>query len=451
MRPVDFLKNECENLLSVLDQTLRYDYGLEGSREFYEECGQRLKYIQASLELVDPTNAHIVRELAVNLELLSELVCRIERSSLGEYSWPFVEEFKEISKALCTEKRVLKDRVVVRVPNVHVIAEGGLHTYSIYSDANKQLSKRRIFIIEFPRTLKHYVLFHTILGHEMGHAIYNITQIQKELDDIFVENFVKVSPVFKDAPTVVQWLYSEDAPQEVQARLNHLKTVDLIEPEDFFFAYASYDAWLQEFLCDFIGLLMFGPSFLGAVCHLLYSNDPLGRQVNEEHPLTGIRANILLLAAESLGYTEWKFDKSIQPAVDAFWKDVYEKQETDPWFKVISKEAVKVTVDKLQAFLASFPKTLYQAPDPENINHLVHQILDRCPPVGYKFTSEGPQYRHVDFRDIIFAGWIAQSQPGSTIKFSDINRLCEHGIMQQVSIKKMLENPKKPEDNKKAA
>jgi hypothetical protein len=57
----------------------------------------------------------------------------------------------------------------------------------------------------------------------------------------------------------------------------------------------------------------------------------------------------------------------------------------------------------------------------------------------------------VDFRDIIFAGWIAQSQPGSTIKFSDINRLCEHGIMQQVSIEKMLENPKKSEDNKKAA
>ena len=94
MKPVDFLKNEADNLQFVLDQTLRYDYGLDGSREFYEECCARLKHIESELKTIDATDVEVVCEVAKYIDDLSELICRIERSSLGEYSWPFVEEFK---------------------------------------------------------------------------------------------------------------------------------------------------------------------------------------------------------------------------------------------------------------------------------------------------------------------------------------------------------------------
>ncbi len=352
MRPVDFLKNECKNLLSVLDQTLRYDYGLEGSRVFYEECGNRLKHISVSLGKIDQDDFVDISELAEDLESLSTLVCRIERSSLGEYSWPFVEEFKRISQSICTISREFKDHPPVKiVPNVHVIAEGGLNAYAIHSDPNKEISEHQIIIIEFPRTLKHYVLFHTILGHEMGHAIYGLPNIQTPLSEIFVNNFVKQSKIFESEGKVVQWLYAQAAPEDVRAQLTHLLATDEIGKDEFFLYWASYDQWLQEFMCDLIGLLMFGPSFLAALCHLLYTNDPNGTEVNQDHPPTSVRANILLMAAEELGYTKWQFAPDIQGAVDAFWADLNQKKDNGSWFKVVSQRDIGKTIAELKKIL----------------------------------------------------------------------------------------------------
>jgi len=444
MKPVDFLINEAENLQFVLDQTLRYDYGLDGSREFYEECCARLKHIKSELKIIDAADVEVVCEVAKDIDDLSELICRIERSSLGEYSWPFVEEFKEISKEICTE---IRDVGPPRIPKVHVIAEGGLSSYSIYSDPNRELGKRRIFTIVFPRTLKHYVLLHTILGHEVGHAIYNLPKVQGKLDDIFLTHFVTPNKIFKDQKTVVQWLYSANAPEDVRGELNKLEIDHSIGSKDFFFAFASYDSWIQEFLCDFIGLLMFGPSFLAAHTDLLYSSDPNGDGIHDDHPFTALRVNILLTAAEVLGYDQWVFDQRIQSAVNDFWKDLFAKRQTDPWYDIFPKSSIKQTIEHLKEYLATFEGALYPKPAIGEIEKLVTKILDRCPPVGYQYDN-GPQCSHVDFRQIIFAGWIAHAHKSTKVKktkitFSEINRLCEHGIMQQASIKLMLNNKNK--------
>ena len=144
MQAKDFLLSECKNLNSVLQQTLRYEYGLEGSREFYEECEARLAHIEKELTQIANDDFDGLSDSSIELENLSSLICRIERSSLGEYSWPFVEEFKHIAKAVCTEPSSLKPGVP---PKVHVLSEGGLSAYSIYTEPNRSISQKRILTI----------------------------------------------------------------------------------------------------------------------------------------------------------------------------------------------------------------------------------------------------------------------------------------------------------------
>lgn len=436
MKSKDFLLSECKNLGLVLDETLRYEYGLDGSREFYEECDARLQLIKDELNNTDEENSGALSLSFYALESLSALICRIERSSLGEYSWPFVEEFKEISEAVCTEPTSLKPSLP---PKVHVLSEGGLSSYQIDVEANRSFAKKRILTIFFPRTLKHFVLLHTILGHEIGHAIFSFPKFQGELTKILRTNLIDPNDKFCNHDAVVAWLYSSKAPNSAQVYLSLLKTEYRIDPQNFFQSFADYDAWVEEFLCDFIGLLMFGPSFLAALCDLLYSTEPSGAKVGQEHPPTGCRVNMLIVAAQHIGYDQITFDAETKPHVDAFWASIYEKHQNDAWFDVFSEEQIKNTTNAIMGFLSSHAKALYPMPSAQEIKPLVNQIINQIPPVGYRFTTEkGPEHFAIDFRHTLYAGWIAASNTQFPIPFDTVNRLCEHGIMQQRAIKEQI-------------
>lgn len=435
MKSKDFLLNECENLNSVLQQTLRYEYGLEGSGDFYVECGARLDHIKAELNAVAEDNFATLSDLSSMLEALSALICRIERSSLGEYSWPFVEEFKEITKSICTERGGLKQVY----PLIHVLSEGGLGAYQIWAEPNRSIGTKRILTITFPRTLKHFVLLHPILGHEIGHAIFRYAQYQNALSTIILDNLVLPSKNFNSEAATVAWLYDTNAPKGIQLELIVLKNDYGIEAKNFFYNFANFDAWIEEYLCDFIGLLMFGPSFLAALCDLLYSIDPTGMGVGEDHPFTGCRVNMLLVAAELMGYDKLVFDAETQPAVDAFWADLRSKGQSDIWFDLFTKKQISNTLKSLEHFLSSHAKTLYQIPDVEQIQQFLKQLKEPTPPVGYRFDEKiGSICNEVDFRHILYAGWIAAADTKAKIPFDTVNRLCEHGIMQQRAIKLMM-------------
>jgi hypothetical protein len=156
-----FLQQECNNLGSVLEETLRFKYGLEGSKEFFDECQVRLKFISVELSRISDADSVQLQQAAFFLVELSGLISRIERSSVGEYSWPFVEELKRIANAICTEATLTDPNAL---PKIHVLSDGGLDKYAIYTEANRPSSAgKRILTIVFPRSLKHFVLLHSIL------------------------------------------------------------------------------------------------------------------------------------------------------------------------------------------------------------------------------------------------------------------------------------------------
>ncbi|MGC2966207.1 hypothetical protein [Paraburkholderia aspalathi] len=437
MAAKSFLLQECANVKQVLEETLRFEYGAGGSKDFFDECSSRLAFITSEIAAADEAD---FSALGVNQELLldlSKLISRIERSSLGQYSWPFVDELKKIAAAICAED-TLDDTDTP--PMVHVLSEGGLDAYAIYPEEQRPSgSERRILTIVFPRTLKHFVLLHSILGHEIGHAIWRSSKHQNDLRAAVDRAFVASNGRFSSALATTNWLYDAGAPTSVTARLAAFLQQGL--PRDHFFMWANWEAWREEILCDLIGILTFGPSFIAAECQLLYSLDLSGMGIGSQHPPVGCRVNLFLAAARLLGYRTMAFgDKEVQRAFDAFWMDLESRVKADPWFDIFTDAEISAALDGIGAVLEAHPPALFRLPDVPLLEHLSQQLAKGIPPIGFSLGEDfKPRTSAVDFRHILYAGWIA-SHRENPIGFLDLNRLCEHAIMQQRSIEIFTQN-----------
>ena len=106
----------------------------------------------------------------------------------------------------------------------------------------------------------------------------------------------------------------------------------------------------------------------------------------------------------------------------------------DPWFDVLSDAQLSDALGGVSALLQQYPPAGYTHPDVEAVWGLLRSLERAVPPVGFALTAEDePACEHRDFREILYAGWIASVQPGKP-SFDQINRLCEHAIMQQSAI-----------------
>jgi len=424
---------ECLNVRDLLDKTLRFDYGFDGSREFFEECIARLEFITSELNAASETDLNAVETNGGHLNELAGLICRIERSSLGEYSWPFVEELKKIAVATCTEATLHGDKP----PKVYVLADGGLDRYAIYSEKKKPSgSKRLILTIVFPKSLKHFVLFHSILGHELGHAIWHRSKHQQYIKSRVIAVLADPAGIFASPQATARHLYSQSAPQEAK---DFLSRVGFGEAE--LFSNVQWTAWLEEILCDLIGLVTFGPSFVAALCELLYGLTPSGVTFGRSHPLTSWRVNLILKGATLLGYDA--VPESSHPLhndLQAFWSYARGFQKSGTWFDVFSESQIGSVLAAIQELLGRLPPASYGAPTFDALYELLAQLKKQIPPVGFKINERGESVcNSVDFRHITFAGWIASKcNPTAEVPFSLINKLCEHAIMQQRAIDTML-------------
>ncbi|MHA6911098.1 hypothetical protein ACQUJS_22245 [Ralstonia pseudosolanacearum] len=362
---------------------------------------------------------------------MSALVARIERSSLGEYSWPFVDELKKIADVICTEKTIFGDHTP---PKIHVLSDGGLDKYQIYPEQKRPgVHTRRILTIVFPRSLKHFVLLHSILGHELGHAVWRGSEYEGTFQ-VIVNNFASNAPKLKSASDTADWLYSVNAPAEVKGELAALQAKG-VDKANFFLRFANWSAWKEEIACDLIGLMTFGPSFVGALCQLLYSFDPMGKMMGPSHPIIACRVNLMIAAAQRLGWSQVNGKSGTPiPEVETFWQRLIDRRKSDPWFDIAPDSAIDSCIQELQTFLAQQTPSLYNSPTGIELEELIRQLRQRTPPVGFEINADGsPETRAVDFRHILYAGWICADCIDG-ISFADVNRLCEHAIMQQRAI-----------------
>lgn len=427
MTPKAFLLQECRNVAALLDQTLRHEYGLDGSQDFYDECVTRLKFIEGQISAA--IDADALGQWGVELNDLSKLICRIERSSLGEYSWPFVEQLKKMANAICIENSASG-----KPSKIYVLADGGLDAYSIFPEPKRPSHRNRLLLtVVFPKSLKHFVLLHSILGHELGHAIWRCSKHEHAIRKDVLAKFVGVPGIFADAASTLAHIYSVAAPPEVQAQLRMMADHGVNQAN--FFQWANWESWIEEILCDLVGLVSFGPSFVAAQCHLLPSINPNIHGFGPNHPSTGWRINLILRGAAILGFDALPPQNHPGHAsVQEFWTKMYASRAALPWADVLTDDQLTDALIGVSGLLLQHPPAGYAHPNSDVVWNLVSSLQRGVPPVGFSLSQEGaPDCEHRDFRDILYAGWIASVQQQAP-SFELVNRLCEHGIMQQAAI-----------------
>lgn len=436
MQPKAFLLQECKNVKDLLDSTLQYEYGIEGSQDFFDECSTRLELIGDELSIADEVDAEALSDIGSRIINLADLICRIERSALGEHSWPFVAELRKVALACCVDSGVMS-----KPPLIHVISDGGLDGYAMNPEMAKPgYRNRRVLTIVLPRSARHHVLLHSILGHEIGHAMYRCSERQHDLDvDVLA---VLRHGIFASEASLASHLYAATAPAEAQAFAAALHGRGITQAN--LFLWADAEAWIEEVLCDLVGLVTFGPSFVAATCDLLPALSPGGAEFGASHPPTGWRINTVLRCAEILGFNDLpSAEHACHEALKGFWTAMKALRRADPWYDVFSDAQLNQSITNIQALLAPLAPACCPTAAPEVIDRLLAQLQNGIPPTGYVLSAKGkPECQAIDFRHIIFAGWIAcQTQPPE--QFEKINLFCEHGVMQQAGINLTLKRKSK--------
>ena len=127
--------------------------------------------------------------------------------------------------------------------------------------------------------------------------------------------------------------------------------------------------------------------------------------------------------------------------MDRFWREMTSKRAGDPWFDVFTEVQLKDALIEIQSLLSKYPPSPYPLPSIDTLEQLFNKLQQQVPPVGFSINSDGdPVCTSVDFRHIIYSGWVA-SQLESPMEFDLVNRLCQHAIMQQGAIDISLAKP----------
>jgi hypothetical protein len=442
MTPLDFLSEEFRNVERALFETLRYDYGPERSKDYFDECASRLAEISKALPGIAPTDTPTIAAQMNQLGLLAGWISLIERSHLGEFSWPFADEIRRIAENLLAEKH-LKGHDLK--PIVHVVSEG--RGYRIVNERlTATTSSRRLVVVAFPRTLKHHVLLHTIFGHELGHTALYTVGPGSVLKRQVVRALISSGPL-RDLAAMNTWLHDAGAPPEVKAELTRYAQT---QGAKFAFTEQLRDSWLVELICDLFGLLLFGPSFLGAHRALLQSMGPspfhLGLGL-PTHPPYAIRHKML---ARALFLLHWNIPLST-PAhgttheAEKSFVQYISDDPFPPWAAVFDDGQLGAAIAGIQLVFAPNSGLNHSPSSAATVVELVDRLRRGLPPILETFDANGkPTYERVGISQVLYAGWVywlgrphlADRMP---LGFFDTNGLCDYALLQQRAINDALD------------
>jgi hypothetical protein len=433
MQPREFLREEYENVKWALDETVRFNYGPpELTRAYYDECLARLTLIENKIDKVDTGD---IAALIWELEELARYISYIERSRLGEFSWPFAQEIRKIAKPLLSE--ALLRRPIE--PIIHVIAEG--EGYQIDYEPVGSSVDARFAIVAFPRSLKRHVLLHTIFGHELGHSAHLTSAVGSRLEDLVKKPLCSKGQL-RDVGSISTWLHDKKAPIEIR---DALAVWQKETGEKFEFTDGYLDSWYVELMCDLFGLRLFGPAVAAAHRTLLWSLHRTPYEIplsGPTHPAYAVRHKMLVRAMKLLD-----LDKPVsrrRSAAHAAELQAIKFMMTDPyddWALFFDDAQLKSAMDGLSIVLGEFGDHGYRRPDGDIIEELVNRLVQRTPPIIGDISDRGfPQLKQTAMSHTLYAGWIywlGRQQlklQKSQLSFLHVNSLCDQALLHECAI-----------------
>jgi hypothetical protein len=412
----EFRLQECENVRDLLRNTLRYAYSSRSSRDVYKECLKRIQLIQDAFGILNDEDEDELQELSNQLSDLSKLIGRVERSRIEEFSWPFALALQDLADKICAANI----SAGAPKPLFFISADDELTSYQIETEQGRAgIIDSPLFSIVFPRSLKHFVLLHPILGHELGHAANSATQHAAILQSEVLDALISKSPL-SDVTKFGTWAKSAGSEMDLDQNSN------------------AVWSWQEEFFCDLFGLLLMGPSYIGAAISLLrpfklYS-------ISESHPPSATRFWMLEQAANQLGWrNRYGSHKSLKKSVKTYFDALTTLALNTPKrYRLLRESQITIALENLQSFMGKIPEVNFPSPEPAQVAQMCARLLDGCPPTASDVSkSLRVTNAQVDFRTVLFAGWltwVSDVRQKGALSFTKLNMLCQRGILQQRAV-----------------
>lgn len=439
MDPFLYVREEFNNVKRALDESLRFDYGPGGQTgDYYEECRFRLAVIEDELERLHSGTVSAGQTATIVGQLwdLANRLALIERSHLGEFSWPFAEAIREIAMSLLSEDECLEGKVE---PIIHMIAEGT--TYQISHETVMGASqKRRLYTVAFPRQLKHHVLMHALFGHELGHATF---YSNRQAPSLFggdppskkIIAILRREGPLRDVAAATQWLASADAPATVKAKM--AKTTGKLTE-------TNLGHWLVELICDLFGLALFGPAF--AAAHRTYL-EPSTRNAYEidvdkaSHPAYALRRQTLIGAMRSLGWLTPVADTGHRKvrAAERGLIDYIGEDGLSSWAATFTDAQLGEVFEVIGGHFVATDTPMARRPDDVTLVALIERLANHLPPIREDINEDGVSTTHsVRLDEQLYAGWTywigRKALDKTPLTFFELNQLCDLALLQQRAI-----------------
>jgi hypothetical protein len=428
MTPLEFLQEEFKNVKRALKETLRYDFVPDRSKRYYDECKGRLAEVERAIAALSPGDIEKIAAKIFELSQLANWISLIERSHLGEFSWPFAEVLDDMASALLFEKDMKGDQLN---PIIHVIASGSDYRISYEPQVPATSKRQRFIIVEFPRSLKHHVLLHAIFGHELCHTAIHTSAAGGLIHSNVLPPLLAGS-AFLDLKAANGWLNDTTAPQEIAPTVKG----------GFQITQEIWVNWMVELICDLFGLLLFGPSFLGAHRAVLAPMHPFPYELQESHPPYALRHRMLVRAMHVLGWSQ-TVTSTADGAFFAAESDLLSYLLQDPyvpWCTAFPDAAIEGAVSGIRAIFAMKLGTGFMRPTPKMLTLLMDRLREAIPPQASSLESDGsPKLENLETSQVLYAGWAywigrAHLSDSASLGFFETNRLCDLALLQQRAI-----------------
>ena len=414
LRPKEFLEQQFDLLDEEIKEALRHEYGPAESGLFFVECQDRLaslRLLSDSLTATPSTNQ--LKELVSKLSRLAALINRIQHSRIGEFPWAFAEELRRLATDLCKSN-------TGSAPLFFFSSKGRLDAYAVHDEQeNVDVFDTPIFNVVFPRTLKHQVLIHPVLGHEIVHALLSMPKLKSLQRDVEKALF-KTGPLV-NAAAFRNWLSRS---RSTWAKYSD-SDLDYIASR-----------WREELSCDLLGLLIMGPSFTPALFSTLGALNPDTVEMSHEHPPPVCRFFAQRVAIRSLRWVGNRRRRNAAAAERSLWRGMERFARQRGADSLVPASSIKAAIHTLKQQLTE-SSALFDARMLGPVDGLLQQILNLVPPVGDQKIERDIPATEIDFRAIVYAGWLAcelrRGMSGHP-NVDEVNRLCELAIVQQRGI-----------------
>lgn len=427
MTPIEFLKEEFTSVQSALEESLRHEYAPDLSGSYFKELKQRLAAIERQIEFIARTGLNAIEAVSVQLRDLAHRISLIERSHLGEFSWPFAQTIRDIGTRFHDGDGHL--------PIVHVMAEGA--EYKIVHEHVSTFRQRAMPVVAFPRQFKHHVLLHALFGHELGHMALRATESGRENHDRVLP---AMAATHLQSPQVLtSWLRSAPAPGEISSLLT--------EDPSYKFNDVSVENWIVELTADLFGLVLFGPAFIAAHRVLLaprFSN-PYRFDLNgATHPPLAVRRKMLIRAATCLGWDRPTLNEGTAAgAAEQAFLDFILEDSYHAWADIFSNEQLTMALEGVRHVCRKCAAHTFNPIAKSSLSPLINRFTRATPPVREFVRKDGNiQIKPLTDSQILYLGWLywlgrRHLNSRRELTFLHVNRLCDLAMLQHRAISLM--------------